>query len=198
MYNKRSRGIVPLIIVAIVIAIAVAAIISIGRAIFGGGDITELPQHQLTTVAADRSVKMTIRGPLVADENFRSYNIEISPNSRTLTTYSGYLEAVIDQERLGNNTRAYEEFVYALDRVNMTAGTPLTDDANDIRGICAAGRVYEFEVLRGGESVERFWTSTCRGSVGSLEADRGQLSGLFRQQIPDSRDYLREINMPTR
>ena len=141
------------------------------------------------------TVVMSVRGPIVADEDFRSYQVTITPNKREIQTYKGYLETVIEQKTLGNNTAAYDEFVHALDKANMTSGRQLSDERNDVRGICATGRVYEFKVMKAGESKQTLWTSTCSGSTGSLKANATQLTQLFLNQIPDSTKLVRDLSI---
>lgn len=200
MYKSSSSRVVPIVLILIVVAIAIAVLVSVGRAIFGGNSSQETAQvdlgaESLVNTAVDRSVRMTVRGPLVADENFRSYQIAVDSSNRRLTTYSGYLDQTIDSVQLGNNTRAYEEFVYALSRANLMRGTELDDEKNDMRGICATGRVYEFEVLQGASVIKRLWTSTCKGSAGSLRADVKQVNQLFHDQIPDIDATLDKIDL---
>lgn len=199
MYKSNSSRILPIIIVLLVVAIAIAALVSVGRAIFSG-DSSNAPKvdpgvESLLNTAVDRSVRMTVRGPLVADEQFRSYQITVDSSSRRLNTYSGYLDQTIDSIQLGNNTKAYEEFVYALNRANFMKGNELEDEKNDTRGICATGRVYEFEVLQGASAIKRLWTSTCKGSSGSLKASLSQIQKLFINQIPDIKTVLSKIDL---
>lgn len=199
MYKSSSSRVFPIIIVLIVVAIAIAALVSVGRAIFGGGDApqqsqTDIGRDALLSTAVERSVRMTVRGPIVADEDFRSYQIAVDSSSRRLTTYSGYLDQPIDRRQLGNNTRAYEQFVHALDKANLMRGEAFTGEEDDTRGICATGRVYEFEVLQDNTVVKRLWTSTCKGSKGSLRASIGQVRDLFHEQIPDGENMLQEID----
>jgi len=184
--------------VLIVVAIAIAALVSIGRAIFGGGSSdtqTNVGHEALVNTASDRSVRMTVRGPIVADENFRSYQITADSSSRNLTTYSGYVDQTLESKQYSNNVRAYEEFVYALDKAKMMEGDELKDAQNDTRGICASGKVYKFEVLKNGSTVKELWTSTCNGSKGSLKANAAQLETLFKKQIPDASTMLEKINL---
>ena len=199
MYKSSSSRILPIIIVLLVVAIAIAALVSVGRAIFSG-DTAKGPKvdpgvESLLNTAVDRSVRMTVRGPLVADEQFRSYQITVDSSSRRLNTYSGYLDQTIDSVQLGNNAKAYEEFVYALNRANLMKGNELEDEKNDTRGICATGRVYEFEVLQGASAIKRLWTSTCKGSSGSLKASLSQVQKLFLNQIPDNKVTLNKIDL---
>jgi hypothetical protein len=200
MYKSSSSRVVPIVLVLIVVAIAIAALVSVGRAIFGGNDNQETVQvdlgvESLLNTSPDRSVRMTVRGPLVADESFRSYQIAVDSSSRRMTTYSGYLDQTLENTQLGNNTKAYEEFVHALNRVNLMKGDELEGEKNDTRGICAAGRVYEFEVLQGNSVIKRLWASTCKGSQGSLKASVKQIETLFTNQIPDSKKTLSKIDV---
>jgi hypothetical protein len=200
MYKSSSSRVVPIVLVLIVVAIAIAVLVSVGRAIFGGGSAqdtskVDLGVESLLNTAVDRSVRMNVRGPIVADENFRSYQIAVDSSSRRMTTYSGYLDKTIENVQLGNSAKGYEELVYALNRANLMKGVELDDDKNDTRGICATGRVYEFEVLQGNSVIKRLWTSTCKGSPGSLKASVTQIQKLFNDQIPDSRKTLSKIDV---
>ncbi len=199
MYRGDRARIFPVIIVLVVIAIAIAALVSVGRAIFGGGDqptaTTDTSQQALLNSSDTHSVRMTVRGKIVADENFRSYQVLITPSSRTLTTYSGYLAQPIASSQLGNNVKAYEEFTHALDKANLTKGTAFSGDQDDIRGTCATGLVYEFDVMDNNNAVKHLWTSDCKGSPGSLKASVKQLQSLFLGQVPDQKTLLSKIDL---
>lgn len=192
MDRSGLQRVIPIIIVVLVIAGIAWAMISLGQAFFGGGgSSSQSPapvnsgKQALTTTTADRSVRVSVRGPIVAQENFHSYTISISPDSRTMTTYKGYLGEQLDTSQLDNNAQAYEQFVKALDRANMMEGTQLEGEANDTAGVCATGNLYMFEVLQATNVVRSLWTTTCKGSAGSLKANRQQLQNLFKAQIPD-------------
>ena len=139
---------------------------------------------------------MTIRGPIVADENFQTAVISVTPDSRHLDLYKGYMEQqVIKSASLGNNIPAYEQFVYALNYADLVKGTELVGAKNDTRGICAVGSLYQFEVLVAGKSVKTLWTTTCKGSPGSLDANVKQLSSLFTLQIPNGSSLLSSVSL---
>jgi len=199
MYRGNASRIVPIVLVLIIVAIVIAALVSIGRAFFGGNQNTSEPTDvghtALINTSADRSVRMTVRGPIVADENFRSYQVTVDSSSRTLTTYSGYIDQALETKMYSNNNKAYEEFVYALDKANLMKDSELKDDKNDTRGICATGKVYQFEVLQNNSTVKQLWTSTCKGSPGSFKGSVPQVEGLFLKQIPDSKALLNKINL---
>lgn len=198
MNNSGVQRIIPIALVLIVIVIAVAALFSVGRSIFGSDDAEEVVntgQEALLNTSLDRSVRLTVRGPIVADEDFHSYTITATPTSRTLTTYQGYLDNQVDQVQLPNNSRSYEQFIYALDRASMMEASALEGDSNDVRGICATGRVFEYEVLQASNVIKKLWTTSCKQIKGSQKADNRRLSELFRVQIPEVNKTTRKVGL---
>lgn len=191
MANYRNSRILPTILTIVVIIIAIAGVVALARLLFTGAgssstskDEVNVAQQSLLNTTDGRSVRMTVRGPIVADEDFRSYRITISPTARQFEAFKGYLDTATDQQTLPNNTAAYDEFVHALDKANLAAGKQFEGEKNNVLGICATGKVYEFALLSSGETDSMFWTSTCGGSPGSLKGSAAQLSGLFLGQIP--------------
>lgn len=204
--QRNSNRFLPLFITLIVIVLIIVAIVSIGRAIFGGGG-SETPAEgeadkgrtALLDSDSSNSVSLTVRGPIVADEDFKSYRITVSPSNRNMTAFTGYLDEEDRAKNLKNNTEAYEQFTHALDKANMMKGTePSGTEEDDLRGICASGYVYEYAVLVEDEPVKHLWTSTCSGSKGTLDASTDQLNALFLAQIPDSRDMIPFRSSPLR
>lgn len=194
MYRSSSSRIIPVILAVVVIVAVVAGLVAVGRYLFGGNgqqrqeeqEQVETVRDQLLTLAADRSVRVTVRGPIVGDDRFQTQRIAISPSSRIFTVYRGYLEDIDDQKSYDNNMQAYEEFVHALDKADMMRpGVVSPEDATDIRGICATGRIFEFEIIAASSIIDRRWTSTCKGSPGSFGASVDQVLDLFSAQIPE-------------
>ena len=190
----------PIVLVIIVTIVAIIALVSVGRALLNRGESNEAPEENpatrsLLVAEADRSVRMTVRGPIIADENFNSYQIEVSPIERRMTTYKGYRDEVIDTERLGNSMKGYEEFVYALNKANFTREEQLTGELDDIRGVCANGRLYTFEILQAQSVVKELWTSSCRDAAGSFRGNAVQSRDLFLKQIPESSAKIRSLNL---
>ena len=198
--NSFSRF-VPILLVIVITIVAVAAVIAIGRALFGKNDSGQTDQNANTGQVAllsteeGRAVRLTVRGPIVANENFRSYSVIISPSSRDMTTYEGYLDKEINQKKLDNNVKAYAELVYALDKRKMMNGTQLTEQQNDLRGICASGKVYKFETLKDNSVVKSLWTSDCSGSKGSAQANVNEILDMFLKQIPDGKKMAAGIGL---
>ena len=199
--NSVSRF-VPIVLVIIITIVAVAAVITIGRALMGGGNesnnrkqTTSETESDLLSTSLGRGVRLTVRGPIVANEKFRTYQVTVKPDSRSLITYEGYLEKQLGAKNLDNNIKAYEEFVYALDKRKMMDSRKLKDEQNDLRGICAKGKVYVFETLKNGQTVSSVWTSDCGGSKGSAVANVNEVTDLFLKQIPGGRKTVGEIGL---
>lgn len=198
MYRGGSSRLFPALLVIAVIVVAVIALVAIGRAIFGDSDTAteENPSRRsLLTTDADHSLRMTVRGPLVADEEFRSYSIDISPVERNLTTFQGYEFQQLDSARFRNSTEAYTEFVHALEKANFLKEAELSGEEDDTRGVCASGRLYTFEILRSQSDIKRLWTSSCRDNQGSFRGEAERVKNLFLKQIPDSAKLLRPIDL---
>lgn len=200
MARYNNTRIAPIALILIIVAIAIAALVSLSRAVFFSRPTTtttqsDASQSQLLNTAADRAVRMTVRGRIVADEDFRSYQITASSSSRIFVASTGYLNTQVSQVALSNNIPAYEELVYALNRANLDKGTELSGDQNDTRGVCATGRLYRFELLKADKTVKTLWTSTCKGSAGSLDGNVTQLASLFTAQIPNSQSLISKIDL---
>lgn len=192
MYRSNSPKIVPVIVVIVIIIALIAGLVALGRLFFGGTaqqsqqvNQQKSAQQALLTVDDNHSLKMVVRGPIVADENFRSYEIDIAPSLRSYTIYKGYLGTVESTKNLDNNAEAYKQFVNALDKAALTRTSHSTDQTSDILGICATGNVYEFSIMNGSTAAEYYWTSTCSGSKGTFGANINQVTNLFVNQIPD-------------
>src|SRR6478672_9865936 len=144
MQRNNGARFFPLIIIIVIIALVIAAIVSIGRAVFNtGGDGNDTEQtsnvdqnrENLLNTGVGRSVAMTVRGPIVAEENFTSYRVQTSNSERSMKVFKGYLEEETNGKTLGNNTQAYEQFVFALDKANMAKGKDgdNDDELKDLR-----------------------------------------------------------------
>lgn len=203
MARYRTSRILPTILTIIVIIIAIAGLVALARVLFSGnsngGSTTvnqaDLNKQALLDTSDGRAVSMTVRGPLVAQEDFRSYQIIISPTNRDFNAYTGYLNTITSQQTLSNNTAAYAQLVNALNKANMAAGLPFEGDKNNTEGICATGRVYEFRTLLSGDQQGMWWTSTCSGSPGSLKGNATQLSQLFLNQIPEGSNIANSLKL---
>lgn len=195
MSRYKTQRIAPILLAIVIIIVTVAGLVALGRILFSGTksnnstsqsteSVISATRDNLLKTTDGRSISMTVRGPIVADEDFRSYRIAISPSSRTFEAFTGYLESSTSNQSLANNTAAYNQFVNALDKARLVNSAPTDRETANLLGICATGKVYEFNILDGGNSTALYWTSTCSGSKGNLSANVTQLSSLFLAQIP--------------
>lgn len=171
----------------LIVGIIIAAIFSLGSALFGGGSSKTNNQDDVLLLSntSDARVEVLVRGPIVADEDFKSQTITISQNKRTLYIYKGYKNEVKEKVELSNSVKAYGEFINALGKAGFMTGKP-QERPISLEGICATGKVYEFSLYKGDTEEQTVWTSTCNGSIGNLNANLSQVYSLFLRQIPDS------------
>ena len=198
MYRGRSN-LLPVIVLVVVAAVAIIGMVSLGRLLLRGGGNDQVANDAATrallNTEADRSVSMNVRGAIVADEDFRSYEIEISPIVRRMTLYKGYSNEIIEAVRLPNSTEAYAEFVNALNLANFSDEAELPEGLGDTEGVCATGRLYTFSFLQAQSVTDQTWITSCRGLAGSFGGDASLARKLFEAQIPNSRELLRSIDL---
>ncbi|MFZ2276110.1 MAG: hypothetical protein WAV68_04050 [Candidatus Nanogingivalis sp.] len=205
MKEKLIR-LAPILLIVAIAILSIILIVNLGRMMFGFGDSSnkssetsqqeqDTSTKELLTVETGRSVKMTVRGPIVANEDARSYIVEVSPSGRLLKVLKGYNGEVINQKDYANTSVSYDEFVHALNKANMMKGEAFTGEADDLRGVCASGYIYDFAILKNGEVVKHLWTSTCGGSKGSLLANTKQLQDLFASQIPEFKKVVNDLGV---
>lgn len=200
MERSGLQRVIPIALIVAVVAVAIAALFSLAQSMFGGSNepVTEqvnVGKQAITDTKSTSKVRMSVRGPIKGNEDFYSYEITISPGKRNMTTYQGYVGKQVGTKNYDNNRNAYEQFVYALDIAGIMDNQPFTGSDNDLRGICATGLVYQFDVLSGSNTIQSLWTTTCKSVKGSLGASRSYLSSLFEDQIPDFSQLKSKINL---
>jgi hypothetical protein len=186
-----SRAFVMMLVIFVLAVGAIFFIINGGNK--GGSAPDGSPK--VTDLRTERSVRMTVGGNITADELYDSYTIEIGPSQRIVTLKKGYQGNIVKQQIYTNNPKAYEQFVYALDRQNFTVSRPSSGRQVDERGACAIGRRYNFDILNNGSSILSLWTTSCSGSSGTFMASVDSVKPLFDNQIPDLDDILRNIKL---
>lgn len=199
MYKGNRSRVFPIVVLIIIVAIVVIGFVAIGRMIFGGGQGQQAPSQQsqldsqLLATDSDRSVTMTVRGPIVGDEDFRSYEMTISPSGRSIFTWKGYDRSnAVDEKQLPNDTKAYTEFVNALAYAGFTKTAET--QIEDTNGLCANGRVYTFSLASGANTTNTRWTTNC-GVKGTFEGNGPAVRELFIKQIPDASKMIGNVDL---
>lgn len=194
MNRGALQRIIPIIFIIVVVGLIIAVIVTVVQMFFTSDKPVESENDRsldtLIITTADSKVRMTIRGPIVGNEEFRSYQVSVTPSSRDFVRYKGYLKTEIGSKHYRNNNKGYDEFVQALAKAGLAKGTPLVGKEDDTTGVCATGQIHEYEIISGEEVVERLWTSTCDGTKGSLDASDSYLRKLFLEQVPDASELI--------
>lgn len=186
-----------LVIAAVIFIVVVGGIVYLlsGGSEGGSSQSPAEPEKVVVTdKGAERSIRLTVGGKIVADEDYRSYVVDISPMKRTLTISKGYSQEVINFYEYSNNAKAYEEFVYALEAAGFDKERSVSDDAADIRGVCPNGERYEFEVYDDDKLLRRLWATSCRGT-GTFGGKVESVLKLFKAQIPSDNKELRKVDL---
>ena len=77
----------------------------------------------------------------------------------------------------------------------MMQGRELTAEQNDLRGICATGKIYMFETLLNDQAVKTLWTSDCSGSKGSALANVDEIIDMFMKQVPEGNKMATSVGL---
>lgn len=188
-----SRG---LIIGSVIFILVVGAIFfAITGGFFGGSDESVDNEARITDIFDGRSVRMTVEGPIVANEIRESYRITVGVNTRNIEAYKGYDFELVGSRQFSNNRAAYTDFVYALSRAGFNDKRRVSQSAADERGVCPKGKTYSFELLDDGRLLSRSWTTTCSDSRGTLDANGKILKDLFDRQIANRSQVLEGFSL---
>lgn len=187
---KTTRIIQRLFILAILIVASVGIFFVVQAVVDKSKNQTaDAGKESLLKISNGYAVSMFVRGPIVSDEDFRSYKIIVSPSVRELNTYEGYKKNNLESIKLSNNVSAYEQFVYALNRVRFMDGSVGYDN----KGACATGYVYEFETIKDEKTVKKIWSSSCGGSKSLSKSNLKSIVNLFYNQIKGGEPLIEEL-----
>ena len=176
--------------------ITIGLIILLIVLIFGGGGSKKstLPTSNKSLdsyAGSDAEVRMTIDGPVNADQIHRQIQIDVSKDQITYEQITGYQGGVTKTTNYENNQSAYSDFLRTLAVAGFTKGN--TDpQLKDERGYCPLGDRYIFEFIQEDKVIERYWATGC-GGVKSFLGDLDITTQLFEAQVPD----FNEVNLGT-
>lgn len=188
-YGSRLRFILLSIAAIVVLILSAWGIATLARNVFDGESTPSSTSEKVDLteyIRPNTSVKVTVEGPIVADEKFESYEIEVGQDFRRITVYKGYGKSVVAQKSYDNNDQAFDQFMRALAKVGFTNAIATT--SSDERGTCATGSRYTYELKDFDESVQRLWGVSCSANNGSFAGSGPSVRALFKAQIPDYKD----------
>lgn len=181
----------------ITIGLLVLAIILIVH--HGGGSKGKVPATKapLTSYAnSDTVVRITADGPINAPEDHRQEQVTVGKDNTTFDIYRGYDGQSMHTQSYGMTVTAYDDFLHALELNGFTLGND-SKDLKDERGHCAEGNRYIYEIIQNGNSIERYWSTSCSSGVHSFEGNASVVQDLFRAQVPnlDDLDDQFDVNL---
>ncbi|MFZ2494832.1 MAG: hypothetical protein WAW60_03625 [Candidatus Saccharimonadales bacterium] len=164
-----------------------------GRSADPGVSQEETKRSRVTTINSGRSVRMTVYGPIVADEERESYEVTVTTTSRRFAAYRGYNQTQIAASDYGNTYEGYQQLVYALAHADFDKEKKVDELAKDDRGACATGRLYVYELFENGDLVRRTWTTSCSKVRGDFAGLNRQVAHLFKRQVPDFNNAVKVL-----
>jgi hypothetical protein len=164
---------------------------------FGGGSSST--SKDANTVKAlseyakvNSSVRLSISGPITADETHQGVTVSVSSDNATITVTQGYNGTVTSERTYQANQNGYTSFMTALQFAGFDAKVA-SAFPNEI-GHCAQGSRYVFELFEGSKTVQRTWTASC-SKVGSFNGSLERVLNLFQAQIPDYNEITQNVQI---
>ncbi len=153
--------------------------------LFHGGSKPKTPAGKpLSSYATtDAVVRMTIDGPINADQSHQAIRITVGRDDVTYEQLQGYQGNVIKVQTYPNNGDAYVNFLLALSHAGYTLGDK-SAALKDERGYCPLGDRYIFELTQQDQEIERYWATSC-GKPKTYLGAFGLTTDLFKAQVPD-------------
>lgn len=196
-FGSRVRFAAFTVVGIIVLILAFWGISSALHNIFSGSSKSNAPVAQSIKlddyIKPSVFVRITVQGPVVANEQYDSYQIEVGQNYRTLKTFNGYTNTITSQKDLTNNQTAFTTFMKALKRYNFTS--KIKGSGDDETGFCAVGNRYIYEIYDANVQKFRSWGSSCSNTTGTSTASGSSVRALFQKQIPDVDKLLEKVNI---
>ena len=185
-----------------------------GKFLLGGenqnnsGEEVNLGQQLLDKPNDKTAVRMSVRGPITAQEEHYSIALTINASARELLIFRGYEGKIMTQEKLENSKASFDDFLSALSRAGMAKES---QNEENPQGICAIGQIIKFEIFENHQnengaisekSAKSLWTTSCPGLTGNFDGLTANVIALFLDQIPDARNRIsaakNELNIENR
>lgn len=166
----------------IAISLAIFVIVLLFKNIGGSGTPTNDRKDVVEFIDTQSTMELTVQGPIVADEDYRSAKVSVSATDVRIELRAGYENRILTTKTYQNNADAYSDFIHALSIMNFAHGDTNKDRANE-SGFCPTGNRYIYGIQNNGSEVQRFWSASC--TAGTFGGQAARVRALFRAQIPD-------------
>lgn len=145
-----------------------------------GEKLLENPNNNL-------GARISVRGPIIAQEKHYSLAMTITQNSRNLTIWRGYDGEIFKQIQRTNSAKSFADFVGAIKRAGIATERKITDQGKGSKaGICASGQLIKFEILEKNSVKFSLWTTSCKSNPGNFGGEGENIKELFLRQIPNA------------
>jgi hypothetical protein len=154
--------------------------------LFRGGGSPKLPHTGKSTLSyatTDAQARLTIDGPVNADQNHQIVQITVGKDLVTYQQIQGYQGHAVNTLTFANNENAYANFLLALARAGFTNGSN-DPSLQDERGYCPLGDRYIFQFTQDGTDIERYWATNC-GNPKTYLGNLNLTLDLFQAQVPN-------------
>lgn len=132
----------------------------------------------------DATVRFVVDGPVSAPESHKAVRITVNRNQISYERLKGYDGEAVLTKTFANTESSYQAFLRSLELAGFTQGNG-DKDLKDERGYCPLGNRYIFEMKQGSKSLQRFWSTSCRGTR-TFEGKTPTVISLFKRQVPDT------------
>jgi hypothetical protein len=184
-FASKVRWILVVTLFVIALILVGWGLFTIANNLFHSNDtaITQMDPSTDFSVESTKTAEYSVEGPIVANENHRSYKITVTESQVIMKTYKSYGQIELGQKSYPNTTAAYSSFLSALTNANVTAmrRNSTTDASFSDKGVCATGRKFIVDL---DTSLSR-WSTSCDSKQGNAGFNMGRVASLFQRQVPD-------------
>jgi hypothetical protein len=180
---NNSRIVVGLGVVILMVLFAVA-LFSLGAGSRPDDSNQKKAAIKLTDHTDDGSlVRLTIEGPVTADELHRTTIITVGGDSRALDIYKTYGNQSALTQSFTNNQTAFTDLMYALNDAGFARASQANGE-RDETGVCPTGQRYIYELIHNDQVTMRLWGSSCKDKRATFGGNSALVQTLFQKQIP--------------
>lgn len=196
-FRSRIRWILVIAVSIIALILIVWGLFTIASNIFRGNGEDQTDTVQIdadrNTVQSTAVAAYKVTGPIVANEDQRSYTIVVTANTVTMKTFSSFGKTLIAEKSYTNTPIAYESFLSALANADVTAlqRNASTEFTFEDQGVCARGRKFFVEL---DTNIFR-WSTSCSKREGNAGFNMAPVSTLFQRQVPDFSEMTRGLGL---
>lgn len=159
------------------------------------GDNTPKPKSiDLSDYATSSAVmRLTVDGSVTADQQHNKTRITVSKDQVLFEQIQGYEGKLVNSKTYPNNAQAFGTFLRSLELAKFDTGSTTVD--KDERGYCPNGKRYLYEAVDGGDTLFRWWNTSCSKTQGSYKGQSGTVRSLFQRQVPDYNTLMHGVKL---